>query len=614
MKSTAPSKKSAAGKSKPENIYTETLRRILRPRPRISGSEWADRYRIIAPGTSPEPGPWRTSRVPYMKEPLDLATRRSVEKVVIMAASQVAKSELLMCVMGYYIDQEPSPQLMLQPTVEMAEVFSKERVDPTIRHSPALRDKVEGTPADSTKGSSRKSSNTIRMKKFAGGYLYMVGSNSPAGLASHPIRVVLLDEIDRYGSTKEGDPVKLAIQRTANFGNRKIVMVSTPTVESRPDGPTIYSEWLKTDRREFFVKCPHCGKRFVMKWEHVKWEKDKEGNPRDETVHMECPHCHATVRDGDRPDPELIESGVWEKTAQSAVPGFHISSLCSPWVRLTDLVREFSDAVRKRDRDGLQEFVNLKLGEPWQEFKSEAQSWEKLMARRETYPQGAVPDGVLFMTCGVDVQRDRLEASVYGWGLGRESWLVSHDIIYGNPLENAVWEKLDTLLFERKWATASGRGCRLVATLVDSGDGTTTDKVYAYTRPRQRRNVASCKGRGGLGIPFIGRPTHAGAQGAVLYVLGVDAGKEVISWRLALETQGPGYIHFPRNTDGIDEEFFQQLTAETQRTERDSRGREKKEWVKLRDRNEALDCLVYATAAMEAINPDFEKIKKNIGA
>lgn len=587
----------------------------FKPRPKLTGSEWSDSYRIVAPGTSPEPGPWSTARVPYLKEPLDMATKRTVEKVVIMAASQIAKSELLLNVMGYYIDQEPSPILMLQPTVEMAEVFSKERIEPTIQASKALLSKIGSLDdeKDETKGTSRKSSNTIRLKKFHGGFLALVGSNSPAGLASRPIRVLLCDEIDRYGQTKEGDPLKLAIQRTTNFANRKIVLVSTPTTTQRADGPTIYSEYELSDKRQFFIKCPYCGHNFVMKWKHVIWRKDNSGKVISDSIKLICPHCLKTLRDKGKIKPSLLESGYWKATANSKIVGFHISSLYSPWVLLENLVTEFVQATSSPDKDGLQEFLNLKLGEPWEEFAEEQQSWEQLYKRCEYYPENGFSNEVLFLTAGVDVQRDRIECSIYGWGVGQQAWLISHTQLFGDPLQDEVWSELDEVLLESNFVTENGKARRLVATFIDSGDGTVTEKVYKYTKQRERYNIVSIKGRGGWEVPFINKPSRAGEVKAMLYVLGVDAGKSIVTNRLAIkDSTQAGYIHFPKGVTGIDEEFFKQLTAETIREQKNTKGYMVRAWHKIRDRNEALDCLVYATAAMKVLNPNFEKLKEKL--
>lgn len=588
-------------------VFTDEFLKAFKPRTKLTGSGWADLYRYVAPGTSPEPGEWRTSRVPYLREPMDKATDRATETVVLCCSSQVGKSEALLCVLGFFIDQEPAPQLMLQPTVEMAESFSKERIDPTIRHSPVLADKVE-LDGKEGRGTSRKTANTIRMKRYPGGYLALVGSNSPAGLASRPIRVLLCDEIDRYGTTKEGDPLKLAIQRTTNFHNRKIVLVSTPTIKGRPNG---IEEWfLKGDQRQFFVRCPHCQHEHVLKWENVKWDKDDEGNALPLSARQVCPKCGGTIRGAYRPDPALIESGRWKATAQAAQPrvkSYHINSLYSPWVNLHALVEEFTTAAKQRDKNGLQEFINLKLGESWDEAALSADLWDLLFRRREYYPPDTLPEGVLVLTAGVDVQRDRLECTVYGWGVGKECWGIEHRIIPGAPDMASTWQLLDGFL-QTQWPMPNGARLPVSCTCVDSGDGAFTSEVYRYTRARERLRVFSVKGRGGVGVPFINPPSKANSEGAVLFSLGVDSGKSLVMGRLHIEEEGPGFVHFPRQPEkGFGEEFFMQLTSEVYEQKLEQ-GKVKRGWVKLRERNEALDCAVYATAAIEMLNPNFEQL------
>ncbi len=582
--------------------WAEAFRRTCRPHSRLTGSQWADQNRVVPAGTSPEPGPWRTSRTPYLREIVDVATDRQTEAVVFCASSQVGKSECLLNILGYYADQDPAPQLMLQPTVEMAEAFSKERIDPMFRASPGLVGKLE--EGLDGRGTSRKSSTTIRMKHYAGGYLALVGANSPAGLASRPIRVLLCDEVDRYGVTKEGDPLKLAIQRTQNFHNRKIVIVSTPTIK----GSSKIEEWYeKSDKRQFFVKCPHCGEEHVLTWSQVRWDKDEDGNALPETARMYCPHCGAVTRRQYKPDLGMLEGGVWRATEPGAkIRGYHINALYSPWVNLCDLVDEFVSATKRQDQHGLQEFINLKLGETWEEISPEADAWEHLHKRREYYPSDDVlPDGVLLLTAGVDVQHDRLECSVYGWGVGRECWGIQHRVLYGKPDDPETWQQLDVLL-QTQYALSNGVRLSVTCALVDSGDGAYTQNVYQYTKARERLRVFSIKGRGGIGVPFISTPSRSNAMGATLFTLGVDSGKSLVMGRLATEDEGAGFVHYPMQAErGFNESFFKQLTAEVFQ-QKFEKGVVKSSWVKIRERNEALDCAVYATAAMEILSPNWE--------
>ena len=587
-------------------IYTKAFLKAFKPRSKLTGSQWADKYRYVAPSTSPEGGPWRTSRVPYLREPMDSATDKRTETVVLCCSSQVGKSEALLNIMGYYADQEPSPQLMLQPTIDVAEAFSKERIDPTFRYSEGLKDKLEEGLDE--KGSSRKSSNTIRMKHYAGGYLALVGANSPAGLASRPIKVLLCDEVDRYGVTKEGDPLKLAIQRTTNFNNRKIILASTPTIKGVSQ---IYEWFMKSDQRHYFVPCPHCNKMIELKWEYVKWEKDENGKGLPMTAGIYCPECHKQVRGAYKPNPEMLAQGKWiPSNRDSNIKGYHINSLYSPWVNLHKLVEEFLEAHENKDKKGLMEFVNLKLGEPWEENTSDANLWERLLFRREYYPvAGVLPQGVLVLTMGVDVQRDRLEATIYGWGKGKESWGIEHHILFGAPDEEHTWEQLDELL-RKEFIMPNGNKITVSCTCVDSGDGAYTSYVYRYTRQREMMRVFSIKGRGGANVPFINNPSKNNNAGAILIPLGVDAGKSLLMSRLHIEQEGPNYVHFSqRLEDGFGEEFFKQLTAESLEKKFD-KGRLILRWNKVRERNEALDCAVYAQAGLEILNPNFEQFEE----
>lgn len=583
------------------SVYLKAIRNAVKWRGNLSGSEWADKYRYVAQGTSPEAGQWRTSRVPYLREPMDSATDRLTEITVMMCSSQVGKSEALLNVMGYYVDQEPSPQLMVQPTVEMAEAFSKERIDPTFRYSEGLRSKLE--EGQDGRGTSRKSSATIRMKKFTGGYLALVGANSPAGLASRPVRVLLCDEVDRYGTTKEGDPLKLAMQRTTNFHNRKIVLVSTPTISG---GSHIERWWKRSDKRQFYVPCQHCGEFHTLRWELVQWDKDEAGNALPDTAKMFCPECGGMTRGNGKPDPHMIENGRWIASEPSSkIKGYHINSLYSPWVNLSSLVEEFTTATKDKDKDGLMEFINLKLGEPWTESTKD-DNWEHLHRRREYYPVNDIlPDGVLLLTAGVDVQHDRLECTVYGWGIGRECWGIQHQIVWGQPDDQSTWNQLDQIL-QRQHKMSNGVSLSISCTCIDSGDGAYTANVYQYTKARERLRTFSIKGRGGIGVPFISTPSKNNTWKAILFTLGVDSGKSLVTSRLAVEDEGAGFVHYPMQAErGFNENFFQQLTSEVFE-QKFEKGKIVSGWRKIRERNEALDCAVYATAGMEILNPNFE--------
>lgn len=593
-----------------EALISEFLK-SLNVKKHLSGSEWANKCRYIAPGTSPESGPWRTSRVPYLKEPMDIATDKETEMVVLMFSSQTGKSECLLNIMGYYAEHEPSSQLMLQPTVETAEAFSKERIDPMFKWSDCLKNIVEQEGKDG-RGNSRKSSNTIRMKHYAGGYIALVGANSPAGLSSRPIRILLMDEVDRYGVTKEGDPIKLAKQRTANFHNKKIIMASTPTLKINSK---IYDNFEKSDKREYYVFCPHCGAEQVLRWKNVHWEKDNEGEIIENTCCLKCEHCGEKIRDSGKINPEILTNGYWKKGNDSKIAGFHLSSLYSPWLTLYELVKEFYEAVKNRDKNGLMEFINLKLGEPWEEQVIGDDDWEIVHRRRQYYNISIddIPEKVLILTAGADIQKNRIECTVYGWGIGKESWGIEHKIFYGDPsdIDNQVWSDFDKFL-NKKYFSSSGIKLNIACVCVDSGDGSMSNIVYKFTKPREFKRVFSSKGRGGVGVPFINRPTKTTREGALLFSIGVDGGKATVFHRLKQEFEGANYVHFPMEEErGFDEEFFKQLFGERLVTKFE-KGYKKSNWEKIRERNEALDCAVYATAALEIINPNFDVLKSVI--
>lgn len=565
----------------------------------MTGSEWADSRRYIAPGTSPEPGEWRTDRVPYAREIMDTITDAKTEEIVLMMSSQVGKSEILLNAMGYYIDQEPSPILMVQPTVDVAEAFSKERISPTIEYSKHLKDKV--MPESKTgRGSSRRSDDTILTKSFTGGYLALVGSNSPAGLASRPIRILLRDEVDRYGETKEGDPMKLSKQRTTNFHNRKIVDVSTPVDK---ETSKIFKAFKRSDQRRFHIPCPECGALQFLKWGQVKWDKDDAGVGIPDTARYECEHCKGTVTGPGKISNSLLLSGVWIAEAKSKIAGFHINSMYSPWVDLSSLAAEFIEVTRKRDKEGLKEFVNLKLGEPWED-KSQELDYEHIFKRRREYYDADLPDGVLLLTAGVDVQDSYLAVEIVGWGKDKESWGIDYQILMGDPKQPAVWNQLESHLL-KNWHFEDNSYLTPACVCIDSG-GHNTSEVYEFTKKHELRRWFAIKGVGGDDKPYIGKPVRNNRQNAIRIDIGVNSGKSRIISNIGLEDEGPNYCHFPRDPErGYDEEYFRGLLAEELRYKYVN-GRTRTEWVKIYERNEPLDVRNYATAAMEILNPDFD--------
>ena len=554
------------------------------PRPRLTVSEWADRYRVVAAGTSPEPDRWRTSRAPYLREPMDAISDPGVEKVTIMAGSQLGKSELVLNAIGYYADADPSPILLVQPNENASKSFVKERVEPTFKATPALSGKL----ADGL----RDKGNTVLLKVFPGGYMAIAWATSATALASRPIRVVLLDEVDRYPATlgNEGSPIELASQRTANFHNRKNVAVSTPTTEGLSPIAARYDE---SDRRRYHVPCPLCGAFQVLVWGGIVY-KAEDGTVDLDNVYYRCAHCAGRIDERDKGG--MLEAGTWiAETPGGRHRGYQISGLYSPWVRWRELVEQWIRVTSNRDQDGLREFVNLKLGETWNEHGQRVTA-EQLEGNREAYP-AEVPDGVRLITVGVDVQDARLEVEVVGWGAGKESWGLHYEIIQGDTTAPETWAQLDALL-ARPWHKADGTAMAPWRVFVDSG-GHRTDEVYEFTKARAPR-VSAIKGRGGPGQPLINdKPSIVGQRRAMLFFVGADAAKDAVFSRLRLDSPGPGFCHFPtdpaRHYDG---EYFRGLCSERRET-KVMRGRRVSRYVQTYNRNEPLDCRCYATAAME---------------
>lgn len=560
----------------------------LVPREDLTVSQWADKYRVVPPGTSPEPGAWRTDRVPYLREILDAASDPTVERIYVQAASQIGKSEILLSVIGYFAHQEPAPILLVQSTELAMRGFSKERVAPMFAASPVLRGKFsEGA---------RDPDNTIMLRQFPGGMLACAWAGSAASLASRPIRVVLADEIDRWPDTtgRDGDPFAQAVQRTSNFHNRKILGVSTPTIEGFSAIARLYED---SDQRQYHVPCPRCGGLQVLAWSGVIYKRDDGAVDLDD-VHYRCAHCLGRIEERERP--AMLAAGEWQaQNPDHPNRGYQISALYSPWVRWRELAAEWIKATKDRDKRGLQEFVNLRLGETWTE-ESERITVEALEKNREEY-EAAVPDDALFLTAAVDVQDNRLEVEVLGWGVGRESWGIEYKIIVGDTSTPGPWAQLDEHL-ARAWPKSDGRAFPLHCTCVDSG-GHRTQEVYEFCRTRLARNIFAIKGYAGAGRPIVGKPTIAGSQRVPLYPVGADTGKEAIYSRLALPVPGPGYCHFPVGS-GYDDEFFKGLISE-KRVTKMREGRRITNWQQVRARNEPLDVRVYATAAMEILTPDF---------
>ncbi len=516
----------------------------------------------------------------------------AVHTVVVMSSAQVGKTEILNNIVGYHIDQDPSPTLILQPTIEMAQTWSKDRLAPMLRDTLALSGKVSDVR-------SRDGKNTILHKSFDGGHITMAGANSAASLASRPIRIVLCDEVDRYppSAGTEGDPISLARKRSTTFWNRKIGLFSTPTVKAVS---RIEAAFAESDQRRFWVPCPHCGEMQALRWSQVRWS---EGKPDTAAYLCASDECGVFWTDGERW--QAIRRGEWRPEQDfTGVAGFHLSELYSPWVRLGDTARAFVEAKGNPER--LKTWVNTSLGETWEE-RGEEVDLHGLQDRatREGW-DGVAPEGVLVVTCGVDVQGDRLEIERVGWGVNDESWSLDHEVIYGDPSAPEIWADLDEYL-HTPTETEDGRVLQVAATAIDSG-GHSTDAVYNFVRDKTRRRVWAIKGQAGEGKPVWPKLASKNNKGRIaLFNIGVDSAKDSVYGRLRIAEPGPGYCHFPKDRDGA---YFEQLTSETVVTKY-VKGFPVRSWVpKPNTRQEALDCRVYAFAALRSMAINWGKVQR----
>ena len=551
-------------------------------------SDWADHYRKLSPESSAEAGQWRTDRAEYQREIMDAFNEPDIQRIIFMKSAQVGATEILLNVIGYYIDQDPAPMLIMQPTLAMAQAFSKDRLATMIRDSDKIRDCVKDAR-------SRDSGNTVLSKKFAGGNLNIVGSNSAAGLASRPIRIVLADETDRYESSAgaEGDPISLATKRTTTFWNKKIYMCSTPTIKGLSRIETAFEE---SDKRYYNVPCPECNTKQILKWKNVIWD---EGKP--ETAAYACQECGSVIDESKKQ--WMLKHGEWIATApKSDTAGFHISELYSVWSTWADMAKNFLEA--KKQPEMLKTWINTALGESWEE-QGDTVEYETLLERRLNYDSTSIPEEVLIIVAGCDTQKDRIEVTLTGFGRNYQAWVIDHLIFWGDPNANNVWQDLDAFL-KKRFKTESERIIPISCTCIDSG-GLSTNQVYQFTKPRQARRIFAVKGLSVAGKPIANKPSFVGKNKAVLYGVGTDSAKEAIFARLTTDVDKTT-LHFPSD---VDEEYFKQLTAE-KRVAKFIRGRKSLVWKQIRPRNEALDCLVYCFAAIYILNPNWDVIETKI--
>lgn len=581
----------------------QSIIKEVAPPPLMTVSEWADEYRQIPAEYGADPGKWvsKNYQIPIM----DAFTSKGVTKVVAMLGAQLGKSEILFNLLGRYIHLDPCPMLMVQPTVEDSKDFSKERLTPTVDKTPVLASRIH-------EQKSRNGDNTILKKLFPGGYLALVGSNAPSGLAKRSIRVLVCDEVDRFAPSAgaEGDPVNLAEKRTSNFWNRIIGLFSTPTdATSR-----IMREYMLGSQEEWRYQCPNCGEwHWItiddMKFEYDVYEKDSQKSYEVHDVWWICPDCGFSYTEA---EVKACKQGyICLNPGVKTVRSFHVNAFTSPWVHWTEIVKEYLEA--KDDEESMKTFVNTRLAQIYNPDVN-IKDIEPLLARREPY-DADLPEGVLLLTASVDTQDDRLEYEIAGWGRDEERWGIEKGVLLGIPdAHSKVWEDLDALL-ERTFAFADGRALKIARTFIDSG-GHYTDEVYEYCQERKYMQRFAIRGAHEFGIPLLNKFEKAkNHSGLTLISLGVNDGKEYILQRLKTVTEkGPKYIHFPDADErGYDQRYFRGLLAEKIVLEK-HRGRLIKKWKNVAPdgRNEPIDLQVYNLACMRSLKPNWDAYEEAI--
>lgn len=519
-----------------------------------------------------------------------LSVRHPARRVVVMAGSQIGKTEFANNFVLYVPKFAPGPMLCVAPRAEDAESWSVERIAPSIAASPEI-------DAVFSQNRSRQGDNKILYKKFPGGFIAFTGANSAAALRRRPIRYLVVDELDAFPDNVdgEGSPLSLAEKRMTNFPTRsKELIISTPTVK---DHSAIETEYLLGDQRHYHVPCPSCGVFDWIRWQAIDYHDDP-ANP-----YWVCQHCNERIEERHKTwmfDPTNGAHWVADSVSRNGSLSYHLSALYSPlgwcsWAKIVQEHLESANDVPKRTT-----WVNTRLAETWRDENEEIDENALLARAKERY--GAdVPAGVGVLVAAVDVQADRLEFKVKGYGAGEESWLIAYGAIpCANPEEDGPWLQLDQNVLQQTWEHVSGQRMRIKCVVVDSNYKANT--VYKFCRARVARRVYAIRGGQSYGQPLVGRPTANNAYNARLYTLCVNTGKDTVASRLRRTSPGPGYIHLPET---VDKEYVDQLTAERCFPKFVKGKGYRRVWSKIRDRNEAWDLEVYCLAALKILGEPF---------
>lgn len=585
----------------------------LRPSPDLDLSAWAEAHFVLSAESAAEPGRWRT--LPYQRGIMDAFTDPAVTQITVMKSSRIGWTKCVNAAIGFYMHQDPCPIMVVQPTIEDAQGYSKEEIAPMLRDCATLAALVPSPKA-------RDSRNTVLHKQFPGGSLSLVGANSPRGFRRVSRKVVLFDEVDGYppSAGTEGDQIQLGIRRTEYYWDRKIAAGSTPTIAGRSRIEALFEAG---DQRRYYVPCPHCDEFQVLQFPRFRWPKGKP----ERAVYV-CAVCGCEIEHAHKR--AMVEAGEWRPGPHAAFPdapppapfhghaSFHVWAAYSfsPNASWGQICAEF-DLANRGGSETLKTFVNTVLGETWRE-KGEAPEWHGLYARREMYPIGTCPWGVLFLTAGVDVQKDRLVYEVVGWGRDKRSWSIDAGLIPGDTadLTKGPWPKLNELL-GRAFTHASGSQVTISLLAIDSGYNTQT--VYAWARTHPMSRVIAVHGRASQRV-LVGAPSPVELtvngrklkRGYKVWTVGTDVAKsEFYGWlalqpptdaeRAAGATDPPGYCRFPQ----YDEDYFQQITAEQLVSARTRKGYTAFGWELIPGRsNHWLDCHLYARVGAAVVGMD----------
>lgn len=574
---------------------------LVRPPEKLSAADWTDKYAFLSPEGSAQPGKVYISNAEYQREPLESLSDPRFQTIVLDWPSQVGKTQIGLWYCGYRIEHDPCPILFMEPDENLAKTVAKDRIDPMIRDTPVLKKLFRDAR-------SKNSGNDTLHKTFPGGHLTLAWASSSSQTASRPIGALITDEESRpgYDQNKEGDAIGQARKRLATFPNRKHLRISSPALERTCK---ITKAFINSDQRRFYVACPQCGTLQTLRWEGLHWPP---GDPS--ACYYVCEANGCEIRHDDKF--AMIRAGKWVAEnpggGDGRTAGYHINALYSTigytW---TELIADFIECAGIPDK--LQVFRNTVLALPWDE-EAEGVDLTAVQKHAEDYPCQA-PDWVLMVTCGADVQKDRIEGTKWGFGLSDQSGVIEHRIFRGDPIRDpTVWQRFESWRRERV-QHESGLVLPTVCTFVDSGDGNRTQAVYEYTRRHEAQQVFACKGSSLNGAPLVNRGNRVGKFRTIVVSVGTSTAKDTIYGRLQIEDrEAAGYIHFPSNPEaGCDGDYFKHLTAERLVT-RQTKGGEISRWENPNKRNEALDTAVYAMAAKEFTRANLRELDRKMKA